>query len=199
MKVIFLDHDGVICLYNQWGGRVKKRHKYNKYKKNHGVFNIREYPVEVRFDNFDGKAIAILNDIIKVTDCEIVVSSDWRLNATLEEMGEYYEMKGIIKKPIAYTSIHKLSGSTFHLEEERAWEIKKYLDEHPEVSNWVAIDDLNLAYYSTYNKEVDIRPWGLKNFVLTNADVGLKEKGVKDYVINYLNNKNFIINTIIYE
>ena len=187
MKVIFLDHDGVICLCNQWGGRVKKRHKYDKYKKNRDIFNIKEYPVNVRFDNFDGKAIATLNDIIKVTDCEIVVSSDWRLNATLEEMGEYYEMKGIIKKPIAYTPIHKLSGSTFHLEEERAWEIKKYLEEHSEVSHWVAVDDLNLAYYSTYNGETDIRPWGLKNFVLTNPDAGLKEKGVKDSILNYLN------------
>ena len=27
MKVIFLDHDGVICLPQQWGGRHKKRKK----------------------------------------------------------------------------------------------------------------------------------------------------------------------------
>lgn len=25
MKIIFLDHDGVICLSQQWGGRFKKK------------------------------------------------------------------------------------------------------------------------------------------------------------------------------
>ena len=25
MKVIFLDHDGVICLSTEWGGRYKKQ------------------------------------------------------------------------------------------------------------------------------------------------------------------------------
>ncbi len=30
MKVIFLDHDGVICLSNNWGGRTKKWAKWEK-------------------------------------------------------------------------------------------------------------------------------------------------------------------------
>ena len=41
MKVIFLDNDGVICLYNNWGGRQKKWSKYtirNENKK----FNVSE-------------------------------------------------------------------------------------------------------------------------------------------------------------
>ena len=28
MKVIFLDHDGVICLSSEWGGRFKKQEKW---------------------------------------------------------------------------------------------------------------------------------------------------------------------------
>jgi histidinol phosphatase-like enzyme len=28
MKVIFLDNDGVICLFNNWGSRAKKWSKY---------------------------------------------------------------------------------------------------------------------------------------------------------------------------
>ena len=28
MKVIFLDHDGVICLSSEWGGRYKKQEKW---------------------------------------------------------------------------------------------------------------------------------------------------------------------------
>ena len=32
MKVIFLDHDGVICLPQQWGGRHKKKENNRKRK-----------------------------------------------------------------------------------------------------------------------------------------------------------------------
>ena len=28
MKAIFLDHDGVICLSTEWGGRLKKQSKW---------------------------------------------------------------------------------------------------------------------------------------------------------------------------
>ena len=96
MKVIFLDHDGVICLSNNWGGRTKKWAKYRSENPESSP-NLKEGPVSVRFDDFDQKAIKILNEIIEETGCEIVVSSDWKLHATLEELGEYYELHGISK------------------------------------------------------------------------------------------------------
>jgi hypothetical protein len=40
---------------------------------------------------------------LEETGAEIVVSSDWRLHATLEELGDYYLSKGILKAPIAFT------------------------------------------------------------------------------------------------
>jgi hypothetical protein len=86
--VIFLDNDGVICLDNNWGGRSKKWSKY--LKKNPECMSEADAPVEVRFDNFDGKAISVLNKILEETSSEIVVSSDWKKDATLEELGEYY-------------------------------------------------------------------------------------------------------------
>lgn len=200
MKVIFLDHDGVICLPQQWGGRNKKKLKYAKNNPDNRAFFDSDYPVEVRFDNFDEKAIKVLNEIIKETDCEIIVSSDWRLTATLEEMGEYYEMKGIIKKPIGYTKqfdynerlVQEIVDGEVRLkrfdtpEEERAWEIKKYLEEHPEITHWVAIDDLDMRYYSWYAGEEDIVDWGLKNFVYTIYDEGIKQTGLKNKILKYL-------------
>lgn len=200
MKVIFLDHDGVICLPQQWGGRNKKKLKYTKNNPDNRAFFDSDYPVEVRFDNFDEKAIKVLNEIIKETDCEIIVSSDWRLTATLEEMGEYYEMKGIIKKPIGYTKqfdynerlVQEIVDGEVRLkrfdtpEEERAWEIKKYLEEHPEITHWVAIDDLDMRYYSWYAGEEDIVDWGLKNFVYTVYDEGIKQTGLKNKILKYL-------------
>ena len=100
MKIIFLDHDGVICLDNNWGSRKKKQDKWGGRKLS---MSLREIPLEYRFDNFDKKAIDVLNEILETTGAEIVVSSDWKAWASIEQMGEYYEMQGIIKKPIAYT------------------------------------------------------------------------------------------------
>ena len=57
MKVIFLDHDGVICLSSEWGGRHKKQRRYGR-KMSQSVL---EMPVDVRFDNFNKKAIDVLN------------------------------------------------------------------------------------------------------------------------------------------
>ena len=200
MKVIFLDHDGVICLPQQWGGRNKKKLKYAKNNPDNRAFFDSDYPVEIRFDNFDEKAIKVLNEIIQETGCEIVVSSDWKYDATLEEMGLYYESKGIIKKPIDYTKPFNLNEKIseqitsenigaekyYTPEEERAWEIKKYLEEHPEITHWVAIDDLDMRYYSWYAGEEDIVDWGLKNFVYTIYDEGIKQTGLKNKILKYL-------------
>ncbi len=89
MKVLFLDNDGVICLSNNWGGRNKKWSKYRSSNPDSSL-NLNEAPVSVRFDDFDTKAVKTLNKIIEITDAEIVVSSDWKLHATLEELGDYY-------------------------------------------------------------------------------------------------------------
>jgi hypothetical protein len=197
MKVIFLDHDGVICLPEQWGSRYKKERKYRKDKK---LSHDDPIDVNVRFDNFDKKCVNILNKIIEETGCEIVVTSDWRLGATLEEMGIYYENQGIIKKPIDFT--HSMSyeeyeqsrvNNTFKnynyyykYDEVRANEIRKYLSEHPEITHWVAIDDLDMRYYSyDYTGEIII-PWGLKNFIMTRFNEGLKQTGLKDKILKYL-------------
>ena len=100
MKVIFLDHDGVICLSNNWGGRFKKQKKWGGRKLS---MSNDEIPLEYRFDDFDDKAIKVLNSILEETGAEIVVSSDWKRWANVEQMGEYYEQQGIIKKPIDFT------------------------------------------------------------------------------------------------
>ena len=56
MKLIFLDHDGVICLSNNWGSRFKKQHKWGGRKLS---MTSLEIPLEYRFDNFNKKSIKI--------------------------------------------------------------------------------------------------------------------------------------------
>jgi hypothetical protein len=195
MKVIFLDNDGVICLSTEWGGRYKKQQKAGR-KLSQSVGSL---DVQYRFDNFNKKAVAILNSIIEETGAEIVVSSDWKRWATVDELGDYYESQGIIKRPIDATAfcrdLYNDGGAahlkdedinwnrTWMLEQERHVEILEWLQRHPEVTHWVAIDDLNMAK----NYDDIERTWGLENFVLTpRSREGIKQSGIKEQVLKFL-------------
>jgi hypothetical protein len=198
MKVIFLDHDGVICLSNNWGGRMKKQKKYGRKLSQ----KMDELPIDVRFDDFDKKAIEVLNSILEKTGAEIVVSSDWKRWASAEELGVYYEQQGIIKKPIDCTSFFKklyLEGKVpkknefeyqyfENLEQERHFEILDYLKTHPEITHWVAVDDLNMGIDITYTDgQNDERYWGLTNFVWTPRESeGIKQSGIKERILEFL-------------
>ena len=193
MKVIFLDHDGVICLSSNWGGRSKKWAKYRSENPESSTDRMHA-PVSVRFDNFDEKAVQILNKILEETGAEIVVSSDWKGWANVEEMGEYYESQGIIRKPIALT--RNLGDCTWENEEKESWfwnprwdlemtrvvEIRQYLHDHPEITHWVAVDDLNMGKNGEPWKN-----WGLDNFVLTpRSNEGIKQSGIKEKILKHL-------------
>ena len=195
MKVLFLDNDGVICLSENWGSRRKKQIKEGR---SMGT-SASELPVHVRFDNFDKKAIKVLNHILQETGAEYVVSSDWRFHATLEELGNYYISQGVIKKPIATTDMFKdIFPSEWaqhrfraELELERSMEIQHWLDNHSEVTHWVAVDDLNMSieFLSSYfdSKDGSENKPGLTNFVLTpNSNEGIKQSGVKEKILNFL-------------
>jgi hypothetical protein len=196
MKIIFLDHDGVICLDNNWGSRRKKQDKWGGRKLS---MSLKEIPLEYRFDNFDKKAIDVLNEILETTGAEIVVSSDWKAWATVEQMGDYYEMQGIIKKPIAYTkNLGQCSfqdtksfiwSVTYDLEQSRYVEITQYLMDHPEITHWVSVDDLHMGRHVENSKygAFDRDDWGLENFVWTpRPSEGIKQSGVKEKILKYL-------------
>jgi hypothetical protein len=190
MKILFLDFDGVICLSNNWGGRYKKWERYRSENPEANRF-VNNVPVEVRFDDFDKKAVKVLNKILEENGVEIVVSSDWRCHANLEELGEYFLSQGILKKPIGIT---KMLGDCnqpenypwmekWDLEQSRSLEIFQYLHDHPEVTKWVAVDDLNMGKNGESWKD-----WGLNNFVLTpKSHEGIKQSGIKEKVIKFLN------------
>lgn len=200
MKVIFLDNDGVICLSNNWGSRYKKRKKYIQ---KFGPIPDKDMSVEWRFDNFDQKAVKVLNSILEETGAEIVVSSDWRFHANLDELGEYYESQGIIKRPVGVTEKFHYTNWVEEgfikphgdfpwsrhedLEQQRHFEIKRWLRDHPEVTHWVAVDDLNMGININTSYGPTERDWGLENFVWTpQSGEGIKQSGVKDKIIKFL-------------
>ncbi len=199
MKVIFLDNDGVICLSNNWGGRSKKWANYRSQNPSSSDSKS-DAPVDVRFDDFDEKAVKVLNSILEETGAEIVVSSDWRFHANLDELGDYYVSQGISKKPIAVThrtedinpELWKVMRFRADLELERSIEILDWLEKNPQVTHWVAIDDLNMSvdylskHFSAKDPEDESKP-GLTNFVHTpKSNEGIKQSGVKDKVLKFL-------------
>lgn len=195
MKVLFLDNDGVICLHNNWGTRRKKRQKA-------GIsmsISPSELPVDLRFDTLDKKAVRILNEILEESGAEYVVSSDWRFHATLEELGDYYLSQGVSKRPLSNTEMFKdifpseWAALRFRadLELERSMEIQHWLKNHPEVTHWVAVDDLDMSieFLSSHflsRDGSDAKP-GLINFVLTpKSTEGIKQSGLKEKILNFL-------------
>jgi len=163
MKIILLDIDGVICLSREWGSRGRKIKRW-ELEGGEG-----EPPVTIRLDDFNKIAVDVLNDIILTSGADLVISSDWRLYATLDEMKDLFHQFGVIKGPIDFTP--ELQTTTKHANI-RVDEINLWLSKHPEVTKWVAIDDMDLS-------ELD-------NFVKTREREGLKQCNISTKILRYL-------------
>ena len=185
MKVIFLDHDGVMCLSHEWGSRKKKKHKF--YKLNPSATEA-DMPASVKMDNFNKGAIDVLNSILEETGADIVVSSDWKLHCTLDELKMMFVDYDIIKSPVDITPdflgmMSKISKS--ELEQNRVKEIKTWLSHNPQVTHWVAVDDLDLG--EKFGPISGNSNGGLKNFVLTpKSSEGIKQCGIKEKILKFL-------------
>jgi len=152
-KFIYLDIDGVLCL----GSEIHPK--------------LTEWGYVYRFNP---KAVKILNEILQITDAEIIISSDWKLFYTLDNLKEIFKWQKVIKEPIDVTPSVPYSAMQL-LEENRAKEILEHYDIH-KPGSWIAIDDLNLGSWISE-----------KHFVLTPRFMeGIKQTGKKDEIINKL-------------
>ena len=163
MKIIFLDIDGVICLSREWGSRKRKIKRW-ELEGGEG-----KPPVTIRLDDFNKIAVDVLNDIILTSDADIVISSDWRLYASLDEMKDLFHQFGVIKGPIDFTP--ELQTSTKHANI-RVDEINLWLSKHSDIKKWVAIDDMDLS--------------DLDNFVKTRESEGLKQCNISRKILKFL-------------
>ena len=78
------------------------------------------------------------------------------------------------------------------MELERSIEILDWLEKHPEVTNWVAVDDLNMSidylskHFTHKDPDNNEKP-GLTNFVHTpRSNEGIKQSGVKEKILKFL-------------
>ena len=158
MKILFLDHQGVIYLEK-------------------AIWPVGK-PILL---NFDQGAVSILNEIIREVDCEIVVSSDWKTWVDLPTMKSFYIKQGIIKPPIGYTTTTNIKDLD-DIAYLRAKEISEWLDSADNITSWVAIDDLDMRkHLSNFvwieDAEKGILAEGIKKSVVDHLNVGLNTTG----------------------
>jgi hypothetical protein len=139
MKVIFLDFDGVITIPPKWylnAGKIKW-----------------------------------IKKIVDETDAKIVVSSSWRCENVKETINDMIgETKRCPRNKMIYWLIDNIYDVTSWFSDKkyngtgRGGEIQTWLDKHPEVDNYVIIDDDN-----------DMLDSQLYHFVQTNYEDGITE------------------------
>ena len=148
MKVLFLDVDGVLNSEDYY------------------VTTPPEKRLSFPLGEFDPAAVKRVNRILDETQAKLVVSSSWRWNPGLKNI---FEKVGIN---------HEIWGRTPSGKgRNRGYEIQQFLNSHPEVSNYVILDD-----------DSDMLEEQKNNFVHTNTYYGLTDEDT-DKAIKILENE----------
>ena len=117
-------------------------------------------------------SVEVFNEILDITNADIVISSDWRFHWDLDELDKIFKVNGVKKSPIFGTIKNKRKMSS-DLEDDRVYQINE-LVKFNKPEKWIAIDDMNLS---------SLGP----NFFRTKDSEGLKQSGLKDKIIKILN------------
>lgn len=145
---------------------------------------------------FQSKSITLLNKIINETNCEIIVSSDWRRSHTLHELSLVFEINGIIKKPIAKTGI--ISHTDYSIA--RGLEILNLVSTLG-IKKFAILDDMNIylpddkcSYYSEMLNMIKYLDHNDKttniiknNFFRVNEFFGFVDENKANNIISHLN------------
>jgi hypothetical protein len=84
----------------------------------------------------DPCAVAMLNKIVQITNAEAVISSSWRGLCEKEDIEKLFEINGLD------IQLHQdWETPNVSIQMRRGEEILAWVEDHPEVDKWVAIDD----------------------------------------------------------
>ena len=124
-KIIFLDIDGVLRTHKsdlEWSNKLVK-------------------PIFKGANRlFDKTAVDNLNEVIFLTGAKIVITSNWRIDLSLEEIQKIFKDRGIIGEVIGKTGlVHLKEGSPIPIGN-RGLEIQDWL-ERDNIEKYVVIDD----------------------------------------------------------
>lgn len=142
MRVIFLDVDGVL----------NSQHSYKTQK---------------MIDDMDDALIANLKKLVDAVGAEIVLSSSWR---TPPEFETTWNLEKKLVDRLAFFKLTLFDRTPIRKDMVRGKEIKDWLKDHPEVTEFIIIDDdsSDIAVFT------DLLPV----FLHTNWKVGLTKKDV---------------------
>jgi len=164
MTYIFLDIDGVLSTIKEYDKPRKKF--WSKYD----IANNLKIPYP-----FNEGCVKIFNEILTEFECKIIISSDWKLYWTLDELKQIFKFNNVIKDPVDITD--NTEKKVISLNQKRYEEIYEYIKKH-NIRNFIVIDDLDLRSFL----DDDV-------FILTKEREGLKQTGVKKKIIKLLKSK----------
>lgn len=151
-NVIFLDFDGVL------NNAIEEEHHIDATL--NGKYQGFYSPIRV----------GILNDLIRMTDAKIVLSSTWRMGLSIDEIKTLFREMGIEGEVIGKTEDLRTWGSKTCIF--RGNEILKWIIDNEDVvgSQW------DFDSYVIIDDDSDMLYWQKENFIHTNAEVGLTEE-----------------------
>ena len=124
-KIIFLDIDGVLRTHKsdlEWSNKLVT-------------------PIFKGVDRlFDKTLVDNLNEVIYLTGEKIVITSNWRIYLSLEELQIIFKERGVIGEVIGKTGLGHLKGGSPIPIGNRGLEIQDWLDRNP-VGKFIIIDD----------------------------------------------------------
>jgi len=112
-------------------------------------------------------SIYCLNELIRLTDAKIVITSSWRIGKNLNQLVAQLSCTH------TFPSVHVvgMTDVIYHneLEIPRGAEIEIYLNEHPEIEKYVILDDELIPMLSQAD-----------HFVQVNPKIGLSGEGFRE-------------------
>lgn len=123
MKILFLDCDGVL---NDDETKDYIKTSDNKKYMAHGLMSYR---------GLDLFRIKYIRNIVKNTNCKIVISSSWRYDKIAKEY--------LIKRLGKGTAKCIIDSTPYLISSKRFTEIKTWLDNHKNIKSFVVLDDID--------------------------------------------------------
>ena len=134
MNILFLDIDGVLQAYN---ATERFNNDLNKLQKELAVkYNDEKYLLMDKYDlgavvfDWNHSSLTLLKEVLDDNQCRIVVHSGWREWKNEGDMERLLRLQGLDKYYMGDVEMGDKSKA-----------IQKYLSEHPEITNYVVVDD----------------------------------------------------------
>lgn len=150
-KIIFLDIDGVIQHPSAMKRfTVNRKSLVDRLSQELAIdyHQYNEFDVAAAYYDWHPQAINLLKSIITKTNAYIVISSNWRNLLLPNKMKDLLKIHALDKYYLEDTpQITNISNyqDKLMLYPNRVVEILTYLEDHPDITNYVVLDDLDLS------------------------------------------------------